>query len=139
MSIVQALLEQVEEEVARSGYAGRVVAVHLVVGRLSGVHTDAIRFAFELLSPDSIAQHAHLHVEEPRASCRCRQCGAVQEITDIVSGCPSCGHGDIIIQGGQELLLQSIELEDTEEAGPNAPAEGARREDSRREEDPQGQ
>ena len=112
MSIVQALLEQVESEVARSGHAGRVVRVDLVIGRLSGVHVDSIKFAFELLSPGSIADGAQLHIEEPQARMQCRACGAEHVIEDLTVCCPTCGGADITITGGQELLLSSIELED---------------------------
>ncbi len=112
MSIVQALLEQVQAEVAQSGHQGRVLRLDLVIGRLSGVHVDSIRFAFELLAPDSIAADATLEIEEPQARLLCRSCHVEQEIQDLTVGCPGCGGSDITIQGGQELLLASIELED---------------------------
>ncbi len=111
-SIVQALLEQVQSEVEKSGHPGHVVSLHLVVGRLSGVHVDAIRFGFEMLSPDSVANGATLRIDEPKARCECRTCFAQQEIDEIVVSCPVCGSGDIAIQGGQDLLLHTIELED---------------------------
>lgn len=112
LSIVQALLEQVQAEVEKSGHPGRVVSLHLVVGRLSGVHVDAIRFGFELLSPDSIANGATLRIDEPRARCHCHTCLIEQDIEELVDSCPACGGSDIAIRGGQDLLLQSIELED---------------------------
>ncbi len=46
------------------------------------------------------------------------------EIEEIVSTCPVCDQGDIIIQGGQELLLQSIELEDEDPVGEPSPGDG---------------
>jgi hydrogenase nickel incorporation protein HypA/HybF len=112
MSIVQALLDQVQTEVEKSGQPGRVVSLHLVIGRLSGVHADSIRFGFELLSPGSIAAGATLCIEQPHARCHCAACGAEREIDEIVVCCPLCGAADITIHGGQELLLQSIDLED---------------------------
>jgi hydrogenase nickel incorporation protein HypA/HybF len=112
MSIVQTLLEQVQSEVEKSGQQGRVVSLHLVIGRLSGVHVDSIRLGFELLSPNSIADGATLCIDQPRARSHCDTCGAQPEIEEIVDHCPACGQADITIRGGQELLLQSIELED---------------------------
>jgi hydrogenase nickel incorporation protein HypA/HybF len=112
LSIVQALLEQVETEVEKSGHRGRVVSLHLVIGRMSGVHVDALKFGFELLSPDSIAAGARLVIDQPRARCRCESCRAEAEVDGLVTACPACGSGDIVIRGGQELLLQSIELEE---------------------------
>lgn len=139
LSIVQALLDQVAEEVDRAGHPGRVVALHLVIGRLSGVHADAIRFGFELLSPGSIAHGATLQIDQPPARCLCRGCGGEVEIAELVTTCPSCGRADIIIRGGQELLLQSIELEDAAAADETASADGWVHENRSGEEDPQGQ
>jgi hydrogenase nickel incorporation protein HypA/HybF len=112
MAIVETLLDQVRVEVAQSGHAGRVVGLHLVIGRLSGVHADSIRFAFELLSPDSIAAGAQLTIDQPRARCHCRHCAAEVEIDELTVLCPRCGDGRVTIVGGQELVLESIDLAD---------------------------
>ncbi len=112
MSIVQALLEQVQSEVDKSGHAGRVMNLHLVIGRLSGVHVDSIRFAFELLAPESICRDAELTIDQPKAQLLCLACNAAQEIEELHASCPDCGGRNVTIQGGQDLLLQSIELED---------------------------
>ena len=112
LSIMESLLEQVEKEVARSGHQGRVLQLDLVVGRLSGVNADSIRFAFELLSPDTLLEKSELRIDEPKAVCCCGDCGARREIDELVAVCPVCQSGQISFEGGQELLLQSIELED---------------------------
>ena len=115
MSIVQALLEQVETEVQRSGHDGRVVCLDLVIGRMSGVHVDSIRFAFEILSPDTIAAGAELRIAQPRAEFQCTACSFRQEIDQLIASCPECESSDITFRGGQDLILQSIELEDAGE------------------------
>lgn len=112
VSIVQALIEQVDQEVQHAGHHGRVVGLDLVIGRLSGVNPDSIRFAFELLAPDTLVQGASLRIDEPRAVCRCTACKAQTSIDELVMACPGCGSGQVTIEGGRELVLQSIELED---------------------------
>ena len=112
LSIVQALLEQVEAEVERAGHRGQVVALDVVVGRLSGVHADSLRFGFELLSPGTVAAGAELRIAEPEASLRCQACGVLQPLFEFALRCPSCDSDRVTIEGGQQLLLQSIELED---------------------------
>ena len=111
MSIVQALIEQVEAEVEKSGQSGRVIGLDLVIGRLSGVHVDSIRFAYEVLAPGSILEGSTLRISEPAAYSDCRACGAREAIEELTMCCPRCGSGDIVIDGGRDLLLQSIELE----------------------------
>ena len=112
LAIVETLIEQVETEVARSEHSGRVLRLELVVGRLSGACADSIRFAFELLAPGTRLEGSTLDIREPKASCRCRSCQHTAEIDELVAACPSCGSRDIVIEGGRDLLLESIDLED---------------------------
>lgn len=117
LSIVEALITQVAEEVDRSEETGRVARVELRIGRLSGVHCDSIRFAFELLANDTIVDGATLTIIEPKAACRCHDCDVVTEIDALATQCLACGSGNITIEGGRDLLLQSIDLEDDENEG----------------------
>ena len=110
LSIVQALIEQVEAEVEKSGETGPVTALDLVIGRLSGVHVDSIRFGYEFLAPGTVLDGAELRISEPSATISCRACDHRESITDILMRCSQCGSGEIVIEGGRELLLQSIEL-----------------------------
>jgi len=112
VSIVEALIEQVRREVDRSGQPGRVTRLDLVIGRFSGVNADSIRFAFRLLAPGTLLESARLEIAEPKAECLCRDCHRRGELDEMVGCCPYCGSPAIQIQGGQDLLLQSIELEE---------------------------
>jgi len=112
LSIVEALFEQAEREVRRSGHEGRVARLDLSIGHLSGVCCDSIRFAFDLLKPETMFAGAQLAIEEPPAVCRCEKCGARTEVAEITVDCPKCGSREVVIEGGREMLLQSIELED---------------------------
>ncbi len=112
LSIVEALIDQVEKELQRAGQKGRVVRLELNVGRLSGANPESIGFAFNLLAPKTVAEDAKLVINEPKAVCRCRGCGAKTEIDDLVTHCPRCSSDEITIEGGRELVLQSIEIEE---------------------------
>lgn len=112
ISIVEAMIDQVELEVDRCGEAGRIVRLELTIGRLSGVNPDSIRFAFELLAPGTRVEGATLAIAEPKPTCVCRACATRTDVDELVASCPLCASGDIFLEGGQELLLESIELED---------------------------
>lgn len=112
LSIVESLIEQVEKELRNSGHEGRVIRLDLRIGRLSGVNPEAVRFAFELLSPDTSVEGAEVEIERPGAVCVCRACGRRTSIEELEHLCPACGSGEISIEGGNDLLLESIELED---------------------------
>ena len=117
MSIVEALIEQTQREIERAGGQGtlgrgRVVRLDLTIGRLSGVCCDSIRFGFEVLSAGTPLQNAEVYIHEPKARCQCHACGAGVEIEEFAAQCPRCGNADVSIEGGRELMLDSIELED---------------------------
>lgn len=112
LSIAEALIEQVEREVRRAGSKGRVSKVELSIGQLSGVHHESLKFALDLLATGTLVEKALVEIRRPRAVCVCSQCGGRNEIEQWPLGCPVCGSDQIAIEGGRELLLESIELED---------------------------
>jgi hydrogenase nickel incorporation protein HypA/HybF len=112
VAIVDALIEQVEEEVRRAGATGRVTRLELSIGRLSGVSADSVRFALELLAPGTLVESAQVDIHQPKALCCCEACGERTEIDALDCRCPRCASGDITIEGGREMILESIELED---------------------------
>ncbi|MDD4271054.1 MAG: hydrogenase maturation nickel metallochaperone HypA [Pirellulaceae bacterium] len=112
LSIVEALIEQVETEVDRAGARGPVARLKLSIGRLSGVNADAVRFAFQLLAPSTRLAGAALEIDEPKAVCVCAACGARTEIEELVLSCPACQAGKITIDGGREMLLETIDVDE---------------------------
>lgn len=112
LSIAEALIEQVEREVRLAGSKGRVLKVELSIGQLSGVHHESLKFALDLLAPGTLVEKALVEIRRPRAICVCSQCEGRSEIDQWPLGCPKCGSDQITIEGGRELLLESIELED---------------------------
>jgi hydrogenase nickel incorporation protein HypA/HybF len=89
-----------------------VCAMRIRVGPLSGVVVDALRFAFEALSPGTPAEGARLDIEETSLSLHCPRCGADYASPVGFYNCPSCGASDGELQGGNELDLVSIEVPD---------------------------
>jgi hydrogenase nickel incorporation protein HypA/HybF len=112
LSIVEALIDQVGKELNQAGQHGPAARLEVSVGRLSGVNCESLRFAFRLLAPGTVVADAELVLQEPKAVCRCRTCNAAVEIDDLVVQCPRCASGEITIEGGRELVLQSIEIVD---------------------------
>ncbi len=112
VSIVEALIEQVEGEVTRAGASGKVTRLGLSIGRLSGVQVDSIRFAFELLAPGTLVEGAALEIEEPPAVCVCADCNARTDLDELCLECPICDGHEISIDGGREMLLQTIDIDE---------------------------
>jgi hydrogenase nickel incorporation protein HypA/HybF len=112
-SIVEAVIGQVREELAAVGQAaGRVARVELSIGRLSGVNCDSVRFAFEVLAPGTPVEGAEIVIQQPKVVCQCGACRCHQEIDELVVECPRCGSPEVTIEGGRDMMLQSIEVEE---------------------------
>lgn len=122
VALVESLLESVHEQLRDAGVVGRVRRLDVVIGPLSGVVPEAFRFAFEVLSPESLGPNCELVIHTTPARCRCHSCGVVSEIVEITHVCPACGSQEIRLEGGRELLLQAIEV-DEEQPCDNAAAE----------------
>jgi hydrogenase nickel incorporation protein HypA/HybF len=112
LSIVEALIEQVTEMLAQRNEKGRVLRLELTIGRLSGVSCPSLRFAFNLVAPGTPVENAEIVIHEPKAACYCRECRARTEIDELAVECPRCHSPDVSIEGGREMLLQSIEVEE---------------------------
>ncbi|MEM4724957.1 MAG: hydrogenase maturation nickel metallochaperone HypA [Candidatus Hadarchaeum sp.] len=110
LSITQHMLNIVVDHAQRAG-AKRVIAIHLVVGELTGFIDDSIQFYFDMLSPDTIAAGATLNIRRVSAHLRCRVCGAEFAPKDSNWLCPQCSAvgGDVL--AGREFLIESIEIQ----------------------------
>jgi hydrogenase nickel incorporation protein HypA/HybF len=96
--------------------AGRKVArVELKVGHLRQVVPSALEFAFELVAQGTPVEGAVLAMEEVPALVTCRTCGAETQLEAFPAHCGECGALDVEVSGGDELLVEALELEDEAE------------------------
>ena len=94
--------------------AGRHVAsVQLKVGHLRQVVPSALSFAFELIAEGTALEQAELQIDVVPAAGTCRTCGADTILPDFPLCCAQCGGCDIDVTSGEELLVDSLELEET--------------------------
>lgn len=95
---------------ANKAGAARVHRMRLRVGVLSGVVPEALRFAFEALSPGSPAEGARLDLDPVSAVYWCEPCGREFTAPDILDPCPGCGNTAATLRCGLELELTSVEV-----------------------------
>jgi hydrogenase nickel incorporation protein HypA/HybF len=112
LSIAGAVIEIVERHAA----GRRVKRVELRVGHLRQVVPSALEFAFELVAQGTVADGAELAMEEVPADVRCTGCGTDSVLRAFPARCASCGSVDVEVAGGEELLVDALELEDEEAA-----------------------
>lgn len=87
----------------------RVVRVRLSIGKLSGVVTESIRFAFDVLTTGTTLDGARLEIDEPPGRARCRSCAAEFTVDDLLATC-RCGCVDLDVTGGDELRIREVEV-----------------------------
>ncbi len=91
---------------------GRAVTrVDVKVGHLRQVVPSALTFAFELVAEGTAVEGATLQIEEVPAAGICRVCGAESPLPEFPLSCVRCGALDIEVTQGEELLVDSLELE----------------------------
>ncbi len=90
--------------------ASRIDKICLRVGSLSGVEPEALRFAFDLVTRDTLAETAQLEIIPCPTLCYCGDCQAEFEPVDIGYDCPRCGTWSTAIVQGKELELASLEV-----------------------------
>lgn len=111
-----------------------VTVVRARVGRLRQVVPESLAFYFQIASRDTRCEGARLECERVPALLRCRSCGAEwdpapppasseSELT-VRFRCRGCGSGDYSVVGGDELVVDSIDVVETEL--PAVDGEGAR-------------
>ena len=110
LSVCLSLLREVER-IARENNAGRVTRIVVTVGPLSGVEPDLLRNAYPLAVAGSIAEHAQFQVDVSEIVVKCSQCGAESPAKANRLLCAACGDYRTNLVSGDEMVLQSLELD----------------------------
>jgi hydrogenase nickel incorporation protein HypA/HybF len=90
----------------------RVTRVDVSVGHLRQVVPSALEFAFELVAQGTSVEGAELVLEDVPAAGWCRACGADNEFDGFPLVCGECGGGDIEMVAGEELRVESLDVDE---------------------------
>ncbi len=110
MSIAMSVVDAVCDHARQEG-CSMVTGIELVVGRLSGVDAESLRFCFSAAARSTSAEGAELVVEEREAVGVCEACGLRFPVTSYHARCPGCGQYRVRIESGEELAVKSITIE----------------------------
>jgi hydrogenase nickel incorporation protein HypA/HybF len=110
LSIMQSALSLALDQ-AREAGAARVHTIRLRIGALSGVVPDALEFAFEALTPGTMAEGAELAVEHVPARFWCASCTREFQSDDMFAECPDCHSPSKELRAGREMELASLDID----------------------------
>ena len=107
LSIAQAIVDVA----TRHAGGARVTRVQVRIGRLRQVVPSALAFSFELCAHGTPVDGAELEIEDVGIGVACRGCGAASEPAGFPLGCAACGGLDVDVTRGEELQVESLELD----------------------------
>jgi hydrogenase nickel incorporation protein HypA/HybF len=118
MGITQGILDS-SFQAARDAGATQITEIRISVGELTEVVDFALQFAFEALTPGTMAEGATLVVTHVGAQSHCNECDTDFEHDRFEMLCPNCESFDVTLLHGRELQIDSIETADDDD-GPAA-------------------
>lgn len=90
----------------------RVSLVSVRVGHLRQVVPKSLSFYFDIVARDTVVEGARLELELVPARLRCDACEREWDVESPAFRCPTCECGDVTVVSGNELEVESIEVED---------------------------
>lgn len=110
-SLANALLSQISG-IASSYPTSRVSGIRISIGRFSGVEPDLFRMALEEMLPESPCRGAEIDMKVVEIEALCPQCEHQFPVTAFCFTCPLCGCQRTSIVQGEELVLDSLVLQE---------------------------
>ncbi len=110
MALATSVLQIVEDTARRHG-AERVSAVRLEIGGLSHVESEALRFSFDVVTRDSLADGARLEIVVTAGTAWCMRCSGSVALERLGDPCPCFGSYQLQVTGGDEMRVKDIEIQ----------------------------
>ena len=110
LSVCLALIDQVER-IARDRNSSSVSRIVIKLGPLSGIEPQLLRRSYPMAATGTVAEHAELTIDTAKVVVHCSQCGSDSEVATNRLLCGSCGDYRTRIVSGDEMILQSVELQ----------------------------
>ena len=118
LSMTTQIIESVLEE-AKKQDANKVIEVHLVIGKMTFLGTEQVRFSYNILVEDTIMKGSKLIIEEKDGIIECSSCGyngkipleddPIYHVPIPTLRCPKCAKAAKIVEG-KECTIRSIRM-----------------------------
>jgi hydrogenase nickel incorporation protein HypA/HybF len=110
LSLCESIVELAEEKALTQKYK-RVRTIRLEIGKLSCVEIEAMRFAFDAVAKNSVAEGAQLLIDVIPGKAWCSRCEAEVEVNQRYDGCPFCEFVPLEIRDGDAMRIKDMEVE----------------------------
>jgi len=110
LSIALSIIEGATEE-AQKHNGAKVEAVHLKLGKLSGVVKDALLFSWEIACQGTTLEGSRLEITEISVVVHCENCKTDRTLAEINNfSCPVCNAPTSEVLQGRELEVTALEI-----------------------------
>ncbi len=117
-SITTQIVDSVLKE-ARQRKATKVLEVELVIGTLTFLNPEQVKFWYEMLTRDTIMEGSKLRIEENQGTVNCPLCGYKGDFKYVEDSafhirmptleCPKCGNV-VEIVSGKECTIKKVKM-----------------------------
>ncbi len=90
----------------------RITKVTIIAGKLRQILPQALFFYLDILKKDTEFSKIEFIYKEKPVKIKCNKCNKISKINELEFLCPLCGNYDIKVISGNELLIESIEVEE---------------------------
>jgi hydrogenase nickel incorporation protein HypA/HybF len=108
------LCEGVLEAVERRAAGRRVRTVTVRAGVMHRIVPESMETAFALVAAGTVAEGADIRLVLVPVRVHCRDCSLETDSCDPLAVCARCGGADLDLRGGDELVLESLQLAEHE-------------------------
>ncbi|MDA8259152.1 MAG: hydrogenase maturation nickel metallochaperone HypA [Betaproteobacteria bacterium] len=109
MSLAEGVLQLLEDAALKQEFS-KVTVVWLEIGVLSGVEVEAMKFCFDAVTRDSVADGARLEIISLPGTGWCMECASTVPMPEAYGECPQCGSYQLQVTGGTEMRVKELEV-----------------------------
>ncbi|NOQ34368.1 MAG: hydrogenase maturation nickel metallochaperone HypA [Methylococcaceae bacterium] len=110
ISLCESVLQVLEQQ-AITQHFKKVKIVWLEIGALSSVEPEAMRFCFDAVMENSLADNAKLEIIYIAGQAWCVSCNKNVVIEQRYDECPDCGGLQLQINNGEQMRIKELEVE----------------------------
>ncbi|MEY4768542.1 MAG: hydrogenase maturation nickel metallochaperone HypA [Pseudomonadota bacterium] len=109
LSLCEHILQTLQQQAQIQSYS-QVKKVCLTIGTLAYVEIEAMRFCFEVVMKNTLAEQAILEIIEIQAQAWCKNCQQFISVNSFYDSCPYCAAIHLEIVEGCDMKIQYLEV-----------------------------
>jgi hydrogenase nickel incorporation protein HypA/HybF len=109
LAVTESILD-IASRHGREAGANKVTDIYIVIGQISSVIDDSVKFYWDMICDDTICEGSNLHFQRIPAEILCLDCQNSFGIETSLTPCPECNSANIKLIAGDEFQLESIEI-----------------------------